>query len=365
MKHRVLLCLSVVEVVIIVMLMRAETPINRPKPKKLTHVIISENSSKIALQAWRFHLTMVQSSLQRMGYSVDNLPPWSALWTDKIHLCVMFNLRGNKPKKDVTDILISYYYPFFENITLIFDGAYWKRPDYVPELVDVIGCESDRGRFKHKCIQSCMKQGTEETKGYLYISDDMFINLTKMADLPTTKVWFSKMITRKYSWILDPGPGGWDWVWWAPPAHNSKKLEYLINIMPSEWKEQLKKTAGFPDLFKAMATTDIIYIPRAFKSNLNTVLNFIVNNMEDLFDEIATCLALNIAVPNEIVSLTSGYLWRSQRNVAEMERTAKIAYFVHPVKLGVEEHRKLWIQYMEKQLYSILQSSSVMFKHTA
>ena len=51
-----------------------------------------------------------------------------------------------------------------------------------------------------------MHRGTEETKGYLYIADGMFVNLAMMAELPTEKVWFRNIVEKSYSWILDPGP---------------------------------------------------------------------------------------------------------------------------------------------------------------
>ena len=65
--------------------------------------------------------------------ATQNLP---SLWTDKTHLCVMFNLNRVEPRKDITDVLVSYYVPFFENITFIFDGANRERPDFLPEFVN-------------------------------------------------------------------------------------------------------------------------------------------------------------------------------------------------------------------------------------
>ena len=44
---------------------------------------------------------------------------------------------------------------------------------------------------------------------------------------------------------------GYDWPGGGlHPINNAKKLEKIINILPSEWMEQLKKTAGFPDQFE-------------------------------------------------------------------------------------------------------------------
>lgn len=315
-----------------------------------TNTTVQKNRAEI-LHFSGFDLTMLKSSLQKKGYSVADLPPWTDLWTDKICLCIMFNLNGIKPRKDVTEILISYYYPFFRDITFIFDGANSKRPDFLPEFVDFISCDSHLGWYQQKCIRSCMHRGTEDTKGYLYIADDMFINLTKMADLPSTKIWFTTMETKSYSWIMDPGPKGWGWMWWGPPYDNSKKLQSLLKVLPSKWLNELRKTAGFPDKFKIVATSDIIYIPDTFKSKMATVIDFITGH-SDLFCEIATCLAVDIAAPNELIILNYGYLW-GDRSIATIKKTAKTAHFVHPVKVGVEQQRRLWIQYMEDQLFSI------------
>ena len=313
---------------------------------------IAYTARKFTPVMMRTEMNMIESSLKKKGYSVTDLPPWSDLWTDKIHLCVMFNLVTIEPRKDIIDILVSYYHPLFENITLIFDGTNWTRPDYVPEFVNVINCDSHLGWFQHKCIRLCMQQGTKETKGYLYIADDMFINWTMMADLPTTKVWFSFMIQREYSRVLNLE---YPWPWWRD---NVKKLEKIINILPSEWMEQLKKTAGFPDQFKIMAISDILYVPQAITHNLTTAIDFIVNNT-DLFCEIATVLALDIAAPNEVVIFEGGYLWTPEQRSAEgIQKLAKIAHFIHPVKLGVEQHRKLWIEYMENQLYNSITRTS-------
>ena len=302
------------------------------------------------LQLLSSNLTMVENSLKKKGYAVADLRPWSALWTDKIHLCIMFNLNGAKPNKEVAETLASYYYPFFRNITFILGAANEKRPDFLPEFVDFISCDSHLGWYQHKCIRSCMQRGSEDTKGYFYIADDMFINVTKLANLPRTKVWIIEMAVRNYSRILNPGPKGWAWGWWSG---NIKELDKLITSMPSAWLEQLKETAGFPDHFKARATSDIVFIPRTFKANLTEALDFIINN-SILFCEVATCLAVNIAAPNEYIFLEDGYLWGGGRSRANMEKKAKTTQFLHPIKLLNEEHRALWIKYMENQLYSIV-----------
>ena len=178
----------------------------------------------------------------------------------------------------------------------------------------------------------------------------MFINLTLMADLPATKLWFIDIVQRSYSWILSPGRKGW---WWDPPFYNAEKLEHIINVLPKEWMEQLILTAGFPDRFKIIATLDIIYIPQGLTRNLTTAIDFIVDTNIDLFCEIATPLAVNIAAPQFIV-LVNGYIWENKGNLVVLEEKIYNAHFVHPIKLAKEQERGLWIRSMEEQLYSIV-----------
>ena len=351
-KHLVTLFrLAVASTVFMILLLMRMLPTEPISPWQFTiETVLPANSNRTALQLSNFKLYMVERSLRKKGYTLANIPPWSALWTDKVHLCVMFNLNGIGPKKGVTDLLVSYYYPFFRNITFIFDGTNWEKPDFLPEFVGLLSCDSHQGWYQHKCIRSCIHQGNEETKGYLYISDDMFINLTMMADLPATKLWFIDIIQKSYSWILSPGTKGW---WWDPPFYNAEKLEHIINVMPKEWMEQLKSTAGFPDHFKVMGASDIIYVPQGLVPNLTTAIDFVINTNVDLFSEITTPLVVNIAAP-QFIALEYGYIWENKGNIAVLEKKINSAQFAHPIKLGKEQERELWIRCMEEQLYSIL-----------
>ncbi|XP_064407012.1 uncharacterized protein LOC135351834 [Halichondria panicea] len=301
-----------------------------------------------------FYTSLVEQSLNKKGYSISDLPPKSALWTDKIHLCINLNLNGIKPSKAVIETQVSYYFPFFKNITVILNGDNFIRPDYVPEFVDVISCDSYYGWYQHKCIRSCIQRGSDDTEGFLYIADDMFINLTKMAELPTTKLWTIGSRVCSYSSIQTPGHEGCEWYWWDAPTYGAKNLDIVIKSLPAKWKEQLVKTAGFPDHFKAYCISDIIYIPQALVMNMTHVLDHIINTTE-LFCELATNLAMHIVAPDRI-TLLDGYLW-DDKSVAAIKEMATTAHFVHPVKFGIREQRDIWIQNMEKQLFNLIDMS--------
>lgn len=292
-----------------------------------------------------YDTSQLRGSLNRLGYTLADLPPRNFLWTHNIQLCVMFNLNAIKPNKKVIDLLIAYYFPFFKHIFLIFDGPPKNDLPLIPSFVKVLSCESYIGWYQHKCIQKCIHQNESNTEGFLYLADDMFINISKMADLQKDKIWFLQNNKKSFSWILNPGSKGWDW-WWGKDG-NSLKLNKTIKSLPTKWIQILEKHHGFPDNFDVIATSDIIFIPSVAVPKILPVLDHIIGQ-GDMFCEIATALAVNIA-SQDVVEMKSGYLW-TDRSIAAIERLSIIAHFVHPIKLGMAKHAELWVKYMEQQL---------------
>ena len=275
-----------------------------------------------------------------IGGGLQTQSDQNSLWTDNILLCINLNFAHVLNDKAVIDLLISYYHPFFKNILMIYDSQQDLNTSNVPGFVSAMHCNSSKGWFQQKCIQRCIQQGNDKTEGYLYISDDMFINITKMAELSRSKVWFLKNHKTSFSAIQKGIDNGKGWQWWRPPFNNAIKLQNMINSLPTKWKV----LAGFP----AVATSDIIYVPQTLVPHISPVLEHIISQ-GDLFCEIATALAVNIASP-DFVPLTSGYLWATDRNSKEIERKSKNSHFIHPIKLTSNENKALWTKYMEKQL---------------
>ena len=291
--------------------------------------------------------SLLRRSLYRLGYTLDDLPLRNSLWTNNIHLCVMFNLKSIKPNEKVLNLLISFYFPFFRHISLIFDGQPNYNSEWIPGFVNVLSCDSYFGWYQHKCIRKCIQQNESQTEGFLYIAEDMFINITKMADLPKDKIWFLQNNKRSFSWVLNPGAKGWDWPRWGKNG-NSLKFNKTIQSMPSKWKQILENHHGFPDYFNVTAISDIVFIPQVAVPKILPVLDHIILQ-GDLFCEIATALAVNVA-SHDVVKMEYGYLWRGERSVAGIERKSTSAHFVHPMKLGIRKHAELWLKYMEQQL---------------
>ena len=77
----------------------------------------------------------------------------SSFWTKNVHLCVMFNLNRMKPNERVIKLLSSYYHPFFDHITFLFDGNWTEKPSYISDYVNFLGCDSYTGWYMQKCVK--------------------------------------------------------------------------------------------------------------------------------------------------------------------------------------------------------------------
>ena len=135
------------------------------------------------------------------------------MWTKNIRLCIMFNLKNMSPNKQVINLMLSYYSYFFNHIMLLFDGEWSEKPDYLPKNIKFSGCKSTNGWYQHYCLRICLNETWNEDgepEGYLYIADDMFVNLTKMSLLPLSKVWCIRTTNINYTARASLG-NSWHW----------------------------------------------------------------------------------------------------------------------------------------------------------
>ena len=267
----------------------------------------------------------------------------SLVWTDRVQLCIMFNLANMSPNKQVINLLLSYYSFFFSHIMLLFDGNWSEKPNYIPKNIAFSGCKSLRGWFQQHCLLICLSQtwdNGDKPEGYLYIADDMFVNLTKMGSLPLSHVWY-----------INPGQMNYTarasllktWHW----PSNMKPLEIVINNLPAKWKQVLVQKVGFPDRLRAQGLADIVYVPQSLAKNMTDFMNYVIKTAK-VICEVAYPLAVDIIAPNKTIHFVDGILWGGDRNLAMIEKKAKICHFVHPVKLSSKVQADLWKSFMEQ-----------------
>ena len=267
----------------------------------------------------------------------------SLVRTNKIQLCIMFNLFKMSPNKQAINLLVSYYSLFFNHIMLLFEGDWSEKPNYIPQNITFSGCKSKDGWFQQHCLLICLNetwQNGDKPEGYLYIADDMFVNLTKMSLLPLSHVWYINPDLMNYT-ARASVRNTWHW------RGAMKPLETVVNNLPEKWKRVLVENVGFPDCIHASGLADIVYVPHLLAKNMTDFMNYVIRTAE-LISEVAFPLAVDIVAPNKTTHFIDGILWSGQRNPGMIKKSARTAHFVHPVKLSSKAQADLWKSLMEE-----------------
>ena len=297
-----------------------------------------------------------------------DLPDWietqltqrTALWTRDVQLCVMFN---SVISSKTIGLLLSYYLQFFSHITLISGTQLIVKPHFVPDSVQVFNCDSYYGWYQQKCLRICLENpASDRVEGFLYVADDMFIDVAKMSQLDRNKLWMIPAPTLfNYTHIVKGASKAElhrQWFWFGFPRYTEYYLQKTISKLPGEWIEALKTNTGFPSVYEVHAASDIYYIPSSFVPRMVEVISFIVSTA-DLFCEVALPLSVGIVTrPSERQFLIDGYLWGKERTIHMKEARSKVAHFVHPLKLSHTEDLILWKKLMQAQLRQAVAKSS-------
>ena len=285
------------------------------------------------------------SDLKLVGYEFPKLPNKATLWTKNVHLCIMFNWGSTEYR---IRQLLSYYMRFFDAITLFLEGKHVNR-NYIPSHIQVFHVETGNGFFQQRCIEKCINQIAPNTVSHLYISDDMFINITKMSQLSLLKIWFIPVSVYKFG---DTSTFH-DWPWWDY-THGGQtqynRFVALINGLPQEWKQVLVDKVGFPNRIHGHAVADIVHIPNAYAVQVSRVFNYI-DSVTEMFCEIAVPLAIDIAQPIGREEMASSNLWDEQRtDYHVVKNVLETRFYLHPLKTSTKFGADTWCKSMNNQL---------------
>ena len=175
--------------------------------------------------------------LMQIGYTFPKLPEKSKLWTRDVQLCIMFNWGSTKY---AIRMLLSYYLRFFTSIILLVDGNWPSEgTEGIQSLVKVISVDTKNGWYQQRALLKCLQNGNSDSTSYLYILDDMFINISMLSTLPKSKVWLNEPRVFNFS---NPETYYKDsWYWWENPKGTNfrEKFEAIVNDLPQEWKQLL------------------------------------------------------------------------------------------------------------------------------
>ena len=287
------------------------------------------------------------SDLKLVGYEFPKLPKKASLWTKNVHLCIMFNWGSTEYR---TRLLLSYYMRFFDAITLFVEGEHVNHT-YIPSHIQVFHVKTRNGILQQISLELCINQVVPNTVSHLYISDDMFINITKMSGLYLSKIWFIPLSVHTFgddSTFHD----GWNWWGYSFNGHSTQyeRFVMIVKRLPQDLKQVLIDKVGFPNRIHGHAVADIVHIPNHYASDVTRVLKH-VNSVTDLFCEIAVPLAVDIAQPIGREEMEDGNLWGWQRTQSPLVQSfVDTRYYMHAMKLSTRYGADIWCKSMNNQL---------------
>ena len=256
------------------------------------------------------------------------------------------------PTKCTIRMLVVYYMRFFNSILLLIeDELPSEAVEGIPSSVRAIRVDTKNGWYQQRALLKCLQNGNSNVTSYLHIPDDMFINISMLSTLPTSKVWLNEPRVFNFSnleaFYKDP------WPWWKHPPGETNFLERfvaIVNDLPYEWKQILSQNVGFPNRIHSNTIADSLHIPHALISNLTTVLVYLISR-SDLFCEILLPLALDIAGPQDHVYFIHGNVWSADRyNENLIMEFARTRHFVHSLKPSTRFGSDMWCMLMSEQI---------------
>ena len=284
--------------------------------------------------------------IKKVGYTFPKLPIKSNLWTKDVQLCIMFNWGTTEY---TLRILLAYYLRFFSSIVLLYDGE-WPNGSavYIPEGVMSIQVDTKHGWYQQRALYECLKIGQRSNFSTLYISDDMFVNISMLGSKSLSKVWYTKgkyIDFRNEAEVFSD-----DWWWWKLTDSNFYgKLQKVISSLPEKWMERWK-ISGYPEKVCVHSIADTIYVPLTFSNDMLEILQHIMGVEPELFCEIVYPLLIGITVPEHHKEpFLDGNLWNEDRTNVEMIMNYSITQnFIHSLKLRDKFGRDLWRSYMDQ-----------------
>jgi hypothetical protein len=95
------------------------------------------------------------------------------------------------------NLLSSYCSRFFANGT---------RPYSLPQWINYITCDQDNGWMEQRCLALHMKT-MPDAEGWLFIADDVWLNLTRLVDLSEDRIWYPYKMNEAVSQEGERGRG--------------------------------------------------------------------------------------------------------------------------------------------------------------
>jgi hypothetical protein len=214
--------------------------------------------------------------------------------------------------------------------------------------------EIDTGYLAYEVVTSAMKSHPD-VAGYLFVHDDLAMNVSALMDLDHEKVWQSDFIQREICRDLDEGWKNKTNYWWWDGEWGTDAIDQML-LNHTDIAAEMKESLGSNHIWCG-EQSDFFYIPQKYKDSYIRVMSAFAES--NIFLEIAVPTFIRAYIPRSKCSkvLTCTFFTDEGRNdFAYMERECGDRYpLYHPVKLS----SKLNVVGMKKKMALIDDSTNL------
>ena len=269
---------------------------------------------------------------------------------DNVLLMVVFNLQFY----EVIPYIELLYRPFFPHI--VYCGPGLPDPLTFPQLskynltfLSYVGTPEGHfpGSFNYECITMVTRMNYD-VEGYLVISDDMYLSLTRLTELSLAKPWYlakTSMRMADLSVLKECRLGTCDfphshWRWWEDYRRQTlRSLRYIdahqgdSALLHRCHKQLVSLTGGTRRAIGAYS--DIFFIPQRMAADFSTLLDVFLD--KEVFLEIAIASSLwCLERPEDMETIKGLPIWDVDSRDSPYMHFTKKEYlgntFLHPTK---------------------------------
>lgn len=237
-------------------------------------------------------------------------------------------------------LVVNYNWPFYHTIAHI--EAFYK--DFFPNIV-FYGPKRGNGvhvlvnyywYFAYRILADAMIR-YPDYDGYLYINDDVMLNLWNFDRFDSNKIWFVWL--KPIAWAY--ASRSKDWCWWKS-SMGSSAIRPCLQDLPDLYKKNYIENMGQNNL--THGGSDVLYIPQRLRTDYINLAHFFYDYR----------VILEIAMPSICCCLESidrweifnaKYLWGPEQKKL-FDLYSKELDYIHPVKLTKKEN----VEFVKKQL---------------
>ena len=200
-------------------------------------------------------------------------------------------------------------------------------------IVSKIDDEFSLGYIAYEVVTSAMKSHPD-VAGYLFVHDDLAMNVSAMMDLDHEKVWQSDYIGEGQCRDLDEGWKNKTNDWWWDGEWGTDAIDQML-LNHTDIATEMKKSLGSNHIWCG-EQSDFYYIPQKYKDSYIRVMSAFVKFQ--IFLEIAVPTFIRAYTPvGQILQLRlcTNFDIKVRNNFSEKEAECGNKYpLYHPVKLS-------------------------------